>query len=146
MCNLLFKELATGEGFHPRPLLVSDALHFWATFVHSFNGMVLSVLPKFLCCLPPLNTTMGQISWNFLCVPGYLHLPFSSSKNYLRKSFYVMRMSKLFVLLTFEDSSVVWLAPQCFETEEGSRKSHKSCTSRWREACTSSMYDLGNTH
>lgn len=95
MCNLLFKELATGEGFHPRPWLVSDALHFWATFVHSFNGMVLSVLPIFLCCLPPLNTTMGQISWNFLCVPGYLHLPFSSSKNYLRKSFYVMRRSKL---------------------------------------------------
>lgn len=92
----------------------------------SFNVMVLLVLPKFLCCLPPLNTTMGQISHIFLCVPGYLHLPFSFSKNYLRKSFCVMRRSKLFVLLTFEDSrTVVWLPLQCFETEEGSRKSHK---------------------
>lgn len=86
---------------------------------------VLLVLPKFLCCPPPLNTT-GEISCNFLCVPGYLHLPFSSSKNYLRKLFCVMRRSKLFVLLTYEDCrTVVYLPLQCFETEEGSRKSRK---------------------
>lgn len=87
---------------------MSDAPHFWATFACSFDGVVLLELPEFLCCLPPLNTTMGKISCNFLCVPEYLHLPFPSSRNYLRKSFWVMR-SKLFVLLTFEDSKVVWL-------------------------------------
>lgn len=105
---------------------MSDALHFWATFACSFDGVVLLELPEFLCCLPPLNTTMGKISCDFLCVPEYLHLPFSSSRNYLRKSFWVMRRSKLFVLLTFEDSKVVWLPLSVlWDKEEDSRKSHE---------------------
>ena len=104
---------------------MSDGLHFWATFACSFDGMVLSDLPEFLCCLPPLNTTTWQISCN-LCVPGYLHLPSSSSKNYLRKSFCVVRRSKLFVLLTFEDSMFVGLPfSVLWDKEEGSRKSHE---------------------
>lgn len=104
---------------------MSVALHFWATFAHSFDGMVLLDRPKFLCCLPPLNTTMGQISCNLLCVPGYLHLPFSP-QNYLRKSFWVMRRSKLFVLLTFKDSMDVGLPLSVlWDKKEDSSKSHE---------------------
>lgn len=88
-----------GLGSHPMLCIFTHYFCSQLWWCGSFGAPLVSVL----------STTTEYNNGVNLRYIWYLHLPFSSSKNYFRESFWVVRRSKLLVLLTFEDKVVGWL-------------------------------------